>query len=183
MVKLLLPIPWSHSTRWRWVVDFTSQLLKGLECEFKSQLPIEKESGWAPEQLWYFGEEKNVLLFLGPGGCTDQSLGSSSFQTTNWTSFFKVTSVTWTAFYIMQLSLWRWDISCSTSAADCWALLSEHCLIQNRSSQWIIWLPVCITIKVLALFAVSCTKAVVLALFAVSCTKRGSGVETTVEGG
>lgn len=40
--------------------------------EFEHQFPIEEESGWAPEQSGCFGEEENVMPFLGPDGCTVQ---------------------------------------------------------------------------------------------------------------
>lgn len=52
---------------------------KGAGVEFEPHLPIEEESGWAPEQSGCFGEEENVLLFLGPDGCTIPSLGFCSF--------------------------------------------------------------------------------------------------------
>lgn len=83
------------------MVHLTSQLLKGLECEFKPQLLIEEEGGWASEQSGCFGKEKIVLPFLGPDGCTYQSPGCHSVQATYWTLFFKVISVTWIALYIM----------------------------------------------------------------------------------
>ena len=58
--------------------------------EFEPHLLIEEESGWAPEQSGCFGEEENVLTFLGPDGCNVQSPGSHSLQATYWTSFLKL---------------------------------------------------------------------------------------------
>jgi len=63
---------------------------KGAGVEFEPQFPIEEESGWATEQSGCFGEEENVLPFLGPDGCTVQFPGSCSFQATYWTSFLKL---------------------------------------------------------------------------------------------
>jgi len=62
---------------------------KGAGVEFEPQLPIE-ESGWATEQSGCFGEEENVLPFLGPDGCTVQFPSFGSFQATYWTSFLKL---------------------------------------------------------------------------------------------
>jgi hypothetical protein len=63
--------------------------------ELEHQLPIEEESGWAPEQSGCYGEEEDVWPVLEPDGCTVESPGYLLDL------IFKVISVTCIALDIM----------------------------------------------------------------------------------
>jgi len=84
--------PLNLSTRWRWAINFVPWLLYTWET---TPLPIDWEPGWAPELVWTFGEEQNLLLLLGFEPYIMQSIAYSLYylsrkynvQITSWWMF------------------------------------------------------------------------------------------------
>jgi hypothetical protein len=75
-IKFYPPMPWRHiggsggialfilnlGTRWKWVANFTLQLLYLQE---RTPVPIEQEAGWATEVVWTFWRREKSLAHTG----------------------------------------------------------------------------------------------------------------------
>jgi hypothetical protein len=69
----IAPLILNLSTRWRWVVNFTPQLLYPQKI---SLVPIDYDAGWAPEPVWTFcrREKCSVCATVRTSDCPIHSL-------------------------------------------------------------------------------------------------------------